>query len=82
MGVTMVSALAAAIVAAADSIRAHIQVLRLHDERSRTCSFRAPRKQAGTVERSLNPVACEQPPRSHVGIAVTLTNGLGALFGH
>jgi hypothetical protein len=97
MGVTMVSALAAAIVAAAapstaaklppafagaDSIRTHIHVVRLHDDRSRTCSARAPRERAGTIERQLNPVACEQPPRSRVVIAFTLTNGLGALFGH
>jgi hypothetical protein len=97
MGVTMVSALAAAIVAAAgpstaaklpppfagaDGIRTHIQVVRLHDDRSRTCSARAPRERAGTIERQLNPVACEQPPRSRVVIAFTLTNGLGALFGH
>lgn len=97
MGVTMVSALAAAIVAAAapstaaklpppfagaDGIRTHIPVVRLHDDRSRSCSARAPRERAGTIERQLNPVACEQPPRSRVVIAFTLTNGLGALFGH
>ncbi len=97
MGLMMVSALAAAIVAAAapstaaklpqpfagaNGIRTHIQVVRLHDERSRSCSARAPRERAGTIERQLNPVACEQPPRSRVVIAFTLTNGLGALFGH
>ena len=92
----MASALAAALVAAASpstagklpppfsngAVRAQIQVLRVHDERSRTCSARAPRKRAGTVERQLNPVACEQPPRSRVGIVSSLNGGLSSLFGH
>jgi hypothetical protein len=91
----MASALAAALVAAASpataaklpppfssaAVRAQIQVLRIHDERSRTCSARAPRKRAGTVERQLNPVACEQPPRSRVGVVSNLSGGLGSLFG-
>jgi len=94
--VTTVSALAAALVAAASpataakppppfagayGIRQHIGIARVHDARARTCSFRAPRKRAGAVERSLNPVACEQPPRSRVGIPATLAGGLGTLYG-
>ena len=92
----MVSALAAALVAAASPATAaklpapfagaagapaRIQVVRVHDGRTRTCSARAPRRRAGRVERRLDPVACEQPPRSQVGVAVALANGLGALFG-
>ena len=89
----LLSALAAAIVAVAapsttasrpapfagaDSIRARMHIVRLHDGRSRSCNARPPRDRTGTVERQLNPVACEQPPRSKV--AVTVAYG-GELLG-
>ena len=90
----MLSALAAAIVAAAApstaakapapfagaaSIRTHMHIVQLHDGRSRSCNARPPRDRSGTVERQLNPVACEQPPRSKVG--ATVAYGIGEMFG-
>jgi len=97
MGVTMVSALAAAIVAASSSsttakpppalafgglVRTPVSVLRVPDGRTRTCTARTPRQQSGVVERNFNPVACEQPPRSHTGVVIAFRGlGLSALFG-
>ena len=58
---------------------ARLQVLRLDDRRTRTCSVRRQhaQAQAGRVERAMEPVACEQPPRSKVILTFS-----GGLFGN
>jgi hypothetical protein len=57
-----------------------VQVLRAArpDERTRTCSARGQNTKAGRVERRLDPVACEQPPRSKV--ILTPLGGFDRLF--
>ena len=55
-----------------------IRVLRIPvaeaDRRTRTCNARGSQRQSNRVERRLQPVACEQPPRSKV--ILTLEGGL------
>ena len=57
---------------------ARIQVLHVADRRTRTCTARRQhaQAQAGRVERAMEPVACEQPPRSKVILTFS-----GGLFG-
>jgi hypothetical protein len=49
------------------------------DRRTRTCTLRRQhaQAQAGRVERAMEPVACEQPPRSKVILTFS-----GGLFGN
>lgn len=57
---------------------AHVQVLQRPDRRIRTCTtLRGQNAQAGRVERAMQPVACEQPPRSKVILTFS-----GGLFGN
>jgi hypothetical protein len=49
----------------------------LPDRRPRTCTLRRQQAQAGRVERAIEPVACEQPPRSKVILTFS-----GGLFGN
>ncbi len=57
---------------------ARIQVLHVSDRRTRTCTARRQhaQAQAGRIERAMEPVACEQPPRSKVILTFS-----GGLFG-
>ena len=59
--------------------RALVQVLPASDRRTRTCTLRRQhaQAQAGRVERAMEPVACEQPPRSKVILTFS-----GGLFGN
>jgi hypothetical protein len=55
-----------------------LQLVPASDRRTRTCTLRGPRAQAvGRVERAMEPVACEQPPRSKVILTFS-----GGLFGN
>ncbi|MCU1677557.1 MAG: hypothetical protein JWM93_2315 [Frankiales bacterium] len=56
-----------------------IQLLPVADRRIRTCTVRREhaQAQAGRVERAMEPVACEQPPRSKVILTFS-----GGLFGN
>jgi hypothetical protein len=58
---------------------APVRVLRVTDRRTRTCTLRRQhaQAQAGRVERAIEPVACEQPPRSKVILTFS-----GGLFGN
>jgi len=58
---------------------ARIQVLHVSDRRTHTCTARRQhaQAQAGRVERAMEPVACEQPPRSKVILTFS-----GGLFGN
>jgi hypothetical protein len=55
-----------------------VWVLPVADRRTRTCTVRREhaQAQAGRVERAMEPVACEQPPRSKVILTFS-----GGLFG-
>ena len=55
----------------------HVRVLRQPDHRTRTCTLRGQNAQTGRVERAMQPVACEQPPRSKVILTFS-----GGLFGN
>ena len=55
----------------------HIRVLHRPDHRIRTCTLRGQNAQAGRVERTMQPVACEQPPRSQVILTFS-----GGMFGN
>lgn len=57
---------------------APVAALRVTDKRTRTCTARRQhaQAQAGRVERTMEPVACEQPPRSKVILTFS-----GGLFG-
>jgi hypothetical protein len=57
---------------------ARVQVLHVSDRRTRTCTARRQhaQAQAGRVERAMEPVACEQPPRTKVILTFS-----GGLFG-
>jgi hypothetical protein len=57
---------------------ARVQLLHVSDRRTRTCTLRRQhaQAQAGRVERAMEPVACEQPPRSKVILTFS-----GGLFG-
>jgi hypothetical protein len=56
-----------------------VQLLPTSDRRTRTCTVRRQhaQAQAGRVERAMEPVACEQPPRSQVILTFS-----GGLFGN
>ncbi len=56
-----------------------VRVLRVSDRRTRSCTARRQhaQAQAGRVERAMEPVACEQPPRSKVILTFS-----GGLFGN
>ena len=57
---------------------AHVRLLHQPDRRIRTCTtLRGQNAQAGRVERAMEPVACEQPPRSKVILTFS-----GGLFGN
>ena len=58
---------------------ARVQVLHVSDRRTRTCTARRQhaQAQAGRVERAMEPVACEQPPRTKVILTFS-----GGLFGN
>jgi hypothetical protein len=67
------------VVFTAPSLRpARVQVLHVSDRRTRTCTARRQhaQAQAGRVERAMEPVACEQPPRTKVILTFS-----GGLFG-
>jgi hypothetical protein len=57
---------------------ARVQLLHVSDRRTRTCTVRRghAQAQAGRVERAMEPVACEQPPRSKVILTFS-----GGIFG-
>jgi hypothetical protein len=68
------------VVFAVTSLRlAPVRVLRVSDRHPRTCALRRQhaQAQAGRVERAMEPVACEQPPRSKVILTFS-----GGLFGN
>jgi hypothetical protein len=69
-----------AVLVASPSFRVtHIQLPTATDRRTRTCTVRRQhaQAQAGRVERAMEPVACEQPPRSKVILTFS-----GGLFGN
>jgi hypothetical protein len=55
-----------------------VRVLRVPDKQARACTVRRQHAeaQAGRIERAMEPVACEQPPRSKVILTFS-----GGLFG-
>ena len=58
---------------------ANVRVLRATDRKPRACSLHRQHNQAqaGRVERAMQPVACEQPPRSKVILTFS-----GGIFGN
>jgi hypothetical protein len=56
-----------------------VRLLPASDRRTRTCTVRREhaQAQAGRVERAMEPVACEQPPRSKVILTFS-----GGIFGN
>jgi hypothetical protein len=68
------------VVLAATGFRfAQVQVLPYRGRRTRSCTVRRQhaQAQAGRIERAMEPVACEQPPRSQVILTFS-----GGLFGN